>query len=350
MFKKNKSKVGAEAEPSTGPGAHAPEPAMVLAPPMEAEEAERIFDLAPDMLAVAGIDGYFKRLNRAWEETLGYSREELLSRPLFNFIHPDDHESTMEEIKAQVAGKATIHFENRYQCKDGSYRLLSWRATPSEDGLLYSAARDITEERQAEEAFDTILRSTMGHTGQELLDSISENLCKWLGADCVAIGDVVDEDRVIVRSMIMDGQFVKDFEYELRATPYETVVRSGFCMFPEGITKLYPEDTTLVEFNAEGYAGIPLRNASGRVVGVLSSIYRKKLSFPKRIKEIFEILAGRAAAEIERMHAEEKLKVKLDEIERLNHLMVGREFRIEELKKKIDKQKDIAAKLNDRKT
>jgi PAS domain S-box-containing protein len=117
------------------------------------EERDRFFTLSLDLLCIAGFDGYFKRLNPAWERVLGYTIEELLTEPYLNFIHPDDRDTTGVEVKKNEAGSQTISLENRYRCKDGSYRWLLWSATPSrEQQLIYASARDITEYKRAEAA------------------------------------------------------------------------------------------------------------------------------------------------------------------------------------------------------
>ncbi len=112
----------------------------------------RFFSLSIDMLCIAHFDGHFNRLSLAWEKTLGFSREELQSRPMFEFVHPDDLERTREQNRKVKAGGQAIGFENRYVCKDGSYRWLLWNASADLDHqLIYSVARDITERKQAEE-------------------------------------------------------------------------------------------------------------------------------------------------------------------------------------------------------
>src|SRR5258705_10085413 len=82
---------------------------------------ERFFNLIPDLACIVSTDGYFKKVNAAWETTLGYTQEEVLRTPMLEFIHPDDLERTVNEAGKQSSEYRTKHFVNRYRCKDGSY-------------------------------------------------------------------------------------------------------------------------------------------------------------------------------------------------------------------------------------
>ena len=120
----------------------------------------RFFTLSIDMLCIAHFSGYFKRLNPAWETVLGFSHAELQSKPMFEFVHPEDRERTLEQNRKVRAGGQALGFENRYLCKDGSYRWLLWNATADLDNqVIYSVARDITERKQAEQEREQLLQS-----------------------------------------------------------------------------------------------------------------------------------------------------------------------------------------------
>jgi PAS domain S-box-containing protein len=116
------------------------------------EERDRFFDLSLDLLCVAGYDGFFKRVNPAWEKTLGWTTVDLLVRPYLDFVHADDRQATVAEAAKLAEGGQTISFENRYRCKDGSYKWLLWNATPYPSRkLIFGAARDITGRKSAEQ-------------------------------------------------------------------------------------------------------------------------------------------------------------------------------------------------------
>jgi PAS domain S-box-containing protein len=115
-------------------------------------EVDRIFTLSPDLIVVAGFDGYLKRVNPAFESLLGYTEQEALSRPYVEFVHPDDLVATEVEGNRLAEGQTITSFTNRYVCKDGSYRWIEWTATPVlEERLTYAVGRDVTERKRAED-------------------------------------------------------------------------------------------------------------------------------------------------------------------------------------------------------
>jgi PAS domain S-box-containing protein len=135
------------------------------------EERDRFFALSPDLLCIAGSDGFFKRVNPAFDR-FGYAPGELTRRPFIDFVHPDDVAGTLEQLKKLDAGEPTIEFENRYRCQDGTYRWLLWAGWPTRDGILYASARDITERRLAEQNLERAA-ALLERTNRELEQSLA---------------------------------------------------------------------------------------------------------------------------------------------------------------------------------
>jgi PAS domain S-box-containing protein len=143
-------------------------------------ESARFWELSTDLLCTAGFDGYFKRLSPAWERTLGWTPAELRARPYLEFVHPEDRERTVAEAERQTdRGEETLSFENRYLCKDGSYRTLLWSSKASaREELMYAVAKDVTARAEAERR----VRRSEG-----FLDSVLENI-----PDMVFVKDAED--------------------------------------------------------------------------------------------------------------------------------------------------------------
>ena len=113
------------------------------------EELEGFFDVALDLLCIADLDGRFVKVNRAWEETLGHTREELEGARFLEFVHPDDVQVTIDTMGRLATGHRVVDFINRYRCRDGTYRDIEWRSNPA-GRRVYAAARDVTDRLRAE--------------------------------------------------------------------------------------------------------------------------------------------------------------------------------------------------------
>jgi len=114
-------------------------------------ELDRYFNVTRDLFCIAGFDGHFKRINPAWEKTLGWSAAELLARPFAEFVHPEDRGTTAAAAAQLAEGRDIVSFENRYRCKDGSYRWLLWSSTPVPAlQVINAVARDVTEQKRLE--------------------------------------------------------------------------------------------------------------------------------------------------------------------------------------------------------
>jgi PAS domain S-box-containing protein len=155
-------------------------------------QVDDIFDLSPDLLCVAGLDGYFKRVNPAFEQTLGHDAAELLARPFMEFVHPDDRERLATMIGALSEGRDVSDFEIRFIRADGTVRRLQWNTrTMPEKGLMYAAARDVTENRMLSNEQAALRRvATLvaeGHDAGELFDAVALEVGRLLGADATRL-------------------------------------------------------------------------------------------------------------------------------------------------------------------
>jgi PAS domain S-box-containing protein len=183
-------------------------------------ELERIVNLTPDMLCVFSTDGYFKNLNKAWEKVLGYTIEELKLKPFIELVHPDDREGTIKEFNKLLAGEKVSYFENKYQCKDDTYRVFAWNANPVAESKVYAAARDITELKNKEKEKNKLI--------EELQDALEKvNLLSGFLPICASCKKIRDDKGYWnqIESYIRDHSEV-EFSH-------------GIC--PECAQELYPQ-------------------------------------------------------------------------------------------------------------
>ncbi|MBP8886648.1 MAG: PAS domain S-box protein [Flavobacterium sp.] len=116
--------------------------------------ADKLFMVSVDMMIISSMERFIK-VNPAVSRILGYSEEELLGKNFLEFTHPDDLEITKKEVVKLQTGASSIKFENRYICKDGSIKWLSWSVSPDvKNGLLYAVASDITDKKEIENALN----------------------------------------------------------------------------------------------------------------------------------------------------------------------------------------------------
>ncbi|MCP4149715.1 MAG: response regulator [bacterium] len=162
------------------------------------DERDRILSISRDLICIAGEDGYFKYLNPSWEKKIGYTIEEMLSRPFLDFIHPDDHVKNDVEVDSLVKGNDTLDFENRYIHKNGSIVSISWIATKvPEENTFYCIGRDITERKHLEEQLfkhrehlETIVKERTA----ELKERVKELNCLYGLSKIIEIPDISIEE------------------------------------------------------------------------------------------------------------------------------------------------------------
>src|SRR5215469_7357599 len=178
---------------------------LPLGPTELDSEGTELLDLALDLICVAGLDGYFKRVNKAWADVLGYTKEELLTQPWINLVHPDDQGATIAEAKKVLQGYKTMRFRNRVRSKDGSFRWIVWTAAAPPDGqFFYATGRDVTEMKRDEDLLLAQYSVTKVLAEAPSLHAaapqILRNICETLGW---AVGTVwqVNKKEGVLRSV-----------------------------------------------------------------------------------------------------------------------------------------------------
>lgn len=161
----------ARENPGEGSAGEQADTAACGKPETERDPFYKFFQTTADIMVIADPNGVFMQVNPACTEILGYSEAELLAKPYLDFVHPEDRQSTLMEVSSQLKKGYSLNFVNRYLCKDGSVKLLSWRASYSPaEGTSYAIARDITGHKmtydllqQSEERFRAVFdRAAIG--------------------------------------------------------------------------------------------------------------------------------------------------------------------------------------------
>ena len=203
------------------------------------EELDQFFNLSLELLCIANTDGYFLRLNPSWERILGHTREELMGKRFFDFIHPEDSDRTHKAVSILASQQKPLHFGNRYRCKDGTYRWLEWTATPAGD-LIYAAAHDVTErlkeEIEARQRRDELAHVTriamMGELTTALAHEINQPLTAILSNAEAAqrflsqASPDISEVRQILEDIVRDDRRANDVVRKVRALVKKEKVRA----------------------------------------------------------------------------------------------------------------------------
>ncbi len=210
-------------------------------------DRERIFEVSRDLICVAGMDAYFKRVNPSFSRVLGYTNQELLSKPFLHFVHPDDLNTTLKEVEKLSQGQNTVHFENRYSTKSGAYRNLSWVTEPDPNtGLLYAIARDVTEIRAAEVGYRQVTAAINKTAIVLYFDSegkileVNENFCRISG---------FESEEMVGKTFVKDNIWEKISRGQTWLGEIESSAKSGNSFWLRSlITPLLDQENQIIKF------------------------------------------------------------------------------------------------------
>jgi PAS domain S-box-containing protein len=315
------------------------------------EELDQLFTLSLDMLCIAGFDGYFKRINPAWEKVLGIPVQELLSKPYNEFVHPDDRAKTEAEAQKIDEGELAISFENRYRCADGSYRWLLWNATPSmEQKLVFAVARDITQRKEAERRMSTGYAVTRVLAEAESLDAavpfLLMSICEGLSWDVGALWRV-DETVNLLRCMNLWHPPNLSFPTFVDATRKSTFKRGvglpgrvwESCQ-PVWLPNIqqgpnFPRGSFAIAEGLHSAFAFPVR-LGDHVAGVIEFFTRQNRKLEPDLMEMFDSIGSQIGQFIERRRAEMELKLYADYLEAARHAQQEDARRLAQLVKELE--------------
>ncbi len=261
-------------------------------------------------MAFTDLEGNLDFVNDAFLDIFGYEDEDLVIKKHAKEFIKDNNKAdeVIREVKTEGwwKGELTGIKKNDEEIKLNSSVNIIKDEKGNTVGMLTSI-EDITEQKEREEAFTTILKSISGNTGMELFDNIVKTLRDWLEVGYIFIGERKG-NSIETLSMLKEGEIDREFEYSLPNTPCDRVTEEGMCVYESNVAELFPEDEDLEKLGAEGYVGIPLKDDQGKSIGVMWAVSKEELDLPDRTEEVFEILSRRASSELLRLKAEKEIR------------------------------------------
>ena len=241
-------------------------------------EVERYFALAPEMVVLAGFDGYWKRVNPTVEALLGYTEREVLGRPFMELVHPADRERSEVEARRVLEGTTIRAFENRMLCKDGSHKWIEWTVTPvPEERVMYGVGRDITERRRSETeqaALHRIATLVAQEAPQaEVFGAIAEEIGGLLGAEEVRMLRFdSDGSAVVVAGLGRPDAFPLGLRLHLEGDSVALRVRRTQqpARFDDYRVAAGPDAETARSIGVRAVVGVPVF-VEGRLWGAISA-------------------------------------------------------------------------------
>ena len=316
----------------------------------ERDFSAAVLDTAGALIVVLDKEGRITRFNRACEALTGYSAPEVLGRAIWEFlIPPEELPGVRQAWEALQAGDFPNEHQNHWVAKDGSRRLIAWSNTAivtpeGEVDSIIGTGLDMTERKGIEDALRFLVECGSTPSGEDFFQALARYLGQSLGMDYVCI-DRLEEGSLAARTVAIyfDGKFEDNVSYTLKDTPCGDVVGKTVCCFPREVRHLFPKDAVLQQMMAESYVGVTLWGSQGQPIGLIALLRRKPLEDCGLATSILQLVAVRAAAELERRQAEAEirrhageLRAANEELARFNEAMVGRELRMVELKQEVN--------------
>ncbi|WP_319578352.1 PAS domain S-box protein [uncultured Methanospirillum sp.] len=276
------------------------------------EKFVTIFQNNPVPLTLlSAATGEFTDVNGAFLQSSGYTRDEVIGKTpgdLGIFANETEFERLTSDIrKNKVVKGMDVHFRRKSGEERDCQTNLSLFYIHNRPQILASI-EDVTDQKATESAMKAMVRGIVGSTGKDSLYHITESISSWLSADCVLIGEVTpDKEHIHVLSMILDGERGRSYTHPLKGSPCEYVINNGFTIYHDNLSSHFPECNFIVDHHFQSFIGALIKDSEGKTVGTLGILSRNAMSQNIPIKEIIDIIAVKAGADIERSRIEQTL-------------------------------------------
>jgi PAS domain S-box-containing protein len=276
------------------------------------EHFRSIFENNQTAILITDTDAVIKMVNNAFCDVVGVQKEEIIGSTWLDWIPSPDKERLLDYNRKRLSEdeEAPEKFEFSFYHKNGSirYGLANGSVMEDSDEIIVSFT-DITERRILEQVQSFLLECGSPATGGKFFEPLAIYLSQVLNMEYVCIdrlaGDYLSAETLAVCN---EGVFEKNVSYTLKDTPCGSVVGNKVCCFPEKVSELFPHDEALQVLNAESYIGVTLWASDGKPIGLIAVIGHKPLENSKLAESILNLVAIRAAGELERAEAEEALR------------------------------------------
>jgi diguanylate cyclase (GGDEF)-like protein/PAS domain S-box-containing protein len=288
------------------------------------EKLSDLFKLSSLGIALTDMQGRYFEFNEAFRAICGYPSEELLMLDYWTLTPREYEAKEGEQLESLARTGRYGPYEKEYRQKDGTLIPVQLNGTliTGKDGhqYIWSIVEDITERKRSEDVLKFIAQGEWLNSDVEFLTSLASYLGRLLGMDYVII-DKLGSDPAYAETVAIyaKGAVVPNMQYSLQYTPCENVMNGGLCCYPENIQQQFPKDILLVDMQVESYAGIPLWDSKGNVIGLIALMDGKPMIDTNSLTSVLQQVATSAAIALERQQADAKLKEKFERIAELNN-------------------------------
>jgi PAS domain S-box-containing protein len=290
-----------------------------------AEQALRVVvETATDAVVSADESGAIQFANPATTRVFGYDPAELIGKPLtvlmpefMRKLHENGFRRYLATGQRHINWQGTEFTGLRKNGQEFQLEVSFGELTTNGRRVFTGFIRDITERKQAEQAFRLLVVGTAATTGSDFFQSLVQHMAQALRARYAFVTTCDDQKHARTLAFWKGDGFGEDFDFDIADTPCEKVLHGEVCRYRQGLQGLFPLDKVLADWQAESYLGVPMLDRSNRVIGHLAILDDKPMEADSRAIDLLKIFASRAAAELNRQKAEDALQAALQERERM---------------------------------